>query len=77
MLKMETIQIHQKAKTLFHYISKKLFNNFFYRFISLIFLFLLITTKISEYVLQNNNKRYINNGEIKTINMNKYSGFIS
>ena len=30
---------------------------------------LLITTKISEYVLQNNNKRYISNGEIKTINM--------
>ena len=40
--------MHQRAKTLFHYITKELFNNRFLRFISLIFLFVLILAKTAN-----------------------------
>tara|TARA_S200000501_G_scaffold317906_1_gene311454 strand:- start:202 stop:702 length:501 start_codon:yes stop_codon:yes gene_type:complete len=67
MLKMETIQIHQKAKTLFHCISKKLFNNLFYRFISLIFLFLLIITKTVNAENIYLNELYCNTNKIQLL----------
>ena len=40
--------MHQRVKTLFHYITKELFNNRFLRFISLIFLFVLIIAKTAN-----------------------------
>ena len=40
--------MHQKVKTLFHYITKEPFNTRFFRFISLIFLFVLIIAKTAN-----------------------------
>ena len=40
--------MHQRVKTLFHYITKELFKTRFFRFISLIFLFVLIIAKTAN-----------------------------
>ena len=62
--------MHQRAKTLFHFITKKLFNNFFLRFSSLIFLITLILSKptvaqnifLSELYCNANNIKLLNDG---------------
>ena len=60
--------MHQRAKTLFHYITKKLFKIFFLRFLFLVFLMLLILTKptIAQNIFLS--ELYCNTNNIKLLN---------
>ena len=60
--------MHQRAKTLFHYITKKLFKNFFLRFSSLVFLMILIITKPTFAQNIFLNELYCNTNNIKLLN---------
>ena len=69
MLKMEIIQVQQRTRTLFLYSTKKLFNNFLSRSLSLILLFFLLSINplsakdifLSELYCNTNNSELLDN----------------